>query len=102
MCFSHCWLRLVCDFRIPRIFTNANTKSRPVTRPKFRSIQLPIRTRYRSTSNILSTFFFFFCKCRNVQEECPLLLDIFTIEDEAAELLGNVGIQLLIDAATHP
>ena len=76
---SQCCLRLVCDFRIPRIFTVADTVSRPVTFP-IRTLQLP-------TIQFIVSSFFFFCKCRNVQEECPLLLDILTIEDEAAALL---------------
>jgi hypothetical protein len=56
---SQCWLRLVCDFRIPRIFTNVNTKSLPVTRPKIGFIQLPIRTLYHPTIQFVSVLFLF-------------------------------------------
>jgi len=57
---SHCWLRLFCDFKIPRIFTNANMKFRPVTRPQFGSIQFRICSLYYPTVQFIVNVLFSF------------------------------------------
>jgi hypothetical protein len=99
---SQCWLRLVCGFGFPEYSPSLIRNISLWRDPNSGSFSFPSSHFITQRSNLLSVLFFFSCKCRYFQEECPLLLDTLTIEGEATAMRRNVGILLPTDTATHP